>query len=463
MAERLTPQGINTVIVGNNREYFSPIDPHVPDVLKDEFIQSDIDEADMDIMCHGDNKIVLLPKIVDPAFISDISRLFRYKNVHVYNPHDNGSGLSKNILQDSHVYGMVIASLRVSSDPKVVPWGHTRQYQELIDALKAEKVIFSTPETPTRNALWTTEYIDTKIGSREILLRAKEKNPKIKIPEGFVCADVNSAMQIADYFLGTNRGVVFKANLGAAGIGVHVFPPSEFDRNISANRAKIEAKVKINPLLTSGPVIVEEYIQPNFSHHGVFPSVDSIVRPDGRVDVQAVNAMVIHYDDEAVGFYGCMLGRGLFTARQSRKLKQMSEAIGQELSKLGYIGWYDVDYILSQAGDFYTTECNLRRTSICYMLDLAELLFGEDYETKMAMRSNDKYMRPNIQGLSYVDLKTSLAPVLYPMDDQQRGVVITQSFRSMYDRGKFGYVSIGKDQEDTRNIELQLDGILSKI
>ncbi|MBI3069927.1 MAG: hypothetical protein HYY87_01315 [Candidatus Levybacteria bacterium] len=72
-------------------------------------------------------------------------------------------------------------------------------------------------------------------------------------------------------------------------------------------------------------------------------------------------------------------------------------------------------------------------------------------------------MRPNIQGLSYVDLKTSLAPVLYPMDDQQRGVVITQSFRSMYDRGKFGYVSIGKDQEDTRNIELQLDGILSKI
>jgi len=53
MTERLTPQGINTVIVGNNREYFSPIDPHVPDVLKDEFIQSDIDEADMDIMWHG--------------------------------------------------------------------------------------------------------------------------------------------------------------------------------------------------------------------------------------------------------------------------------------------------------------------------------------------------------------------------------------------------------------------------
>lgn len=32
-----------------------------------------------------------------------------------------------------------------------------------------------------------------------------------------------------------------------------------------------------------------------------------------------------------------------------------------------------------------------------------------------------------------------------------------------YNRGKFGYVSIGREQEDTRNIELQLDNILSKV
>lgn len=87
MTERPIPSGINTVIIGNNREYFSPIDPHVPDALKDEFVQSDIDEADMDIMWHGDNKIVLLPKVVDPAFVNDISQLFKYKNAHIYISH----------------------------------------------------------------------------------------------------------------------------------------------------------------------------------------------------------------------------------------------------------------------------------------------------------------------------------------------------------------------------------------
>lgn len=322
MAECLSPTRINAVIVGNNREYFSPIDPYVSDSLKDEFIQSDIDEADMDIMWHGDNKIVLLPKVIDPAFIADVSRLFKYQNVHVYIPHDKGIGLSRNIAQDRQLYGVVANSLRISPDPKVIPWGYTPQYQELVDTLKTEGVIFSTPETPLHNALWTPEYLDTKIGSREILLRAKAKNSDIKIPEGFICADINSAMRIAEYFLETNRGVVFKANIGAAGIGVNVFPPSEFDRNIEDNRAKIDAKIRANSLLTTGPVVVEEYIPPDFSHHGVFPSVDSIVRPNGTVDVQAVDAMVIHHDDEAVGFLRMCIGQRFIYKRAEYKVKK---------------------------------------------------------------------------------------------------------------------------------------------
>lgn len=389
MTERLVPTGIHTIIVGNNREYFSPLDSNVQDELRDEFVQSDIDEADMDIMWHGDNKIVLLPRNIDPDFISDVPQLFGYKNIHVFVPHDRGVGLSKNILQDPQTYRVVEDSIRTSHEINLIPWGHTPQYQELADRLRNSGLIFSTPETPGEDSLWVPEYLDTKIGSREVLLRAKEKTPDIKVPE--------------------------------------------------------------------------EYIPPDFSHHGVFPSVDSIVSPDGTVDVQMVDAMVIHHDEDEVGFYGCVLGRGLFTEDQNKKLKEMSTAVGRELAKIGYRGWYDVDYILSRSGDFYATECNLRRTSICYMLDLAKLLFGENYENKMAMRSNDKYIRPNMKDLSYRDLKAILEPVLYPMAEQQRGIVITQSFRAMYDRGKFGYVSIGEDQNDTRNIELELNRLLKRV
>lgn len=463
MKERAPISGINTIIIGNNREYFSPLDSSVPQGLRDEFIQSDIDEADMDILWHGDDKVVLLPEAIDSAFLSDVSNLFGYKNVHVFSPHDRGIGLSRNVLQDSQVHKSIVDSLRSSSTASIIPWGQTPQYQELIDELRAGGSVFSTPETPALNSLWTTEYLDTKIGSREVMLRAKNKNADVKVPEGFVCPSVDSSLQMIDYFLETNRGIVFKANVGAAGVGVLVFPPSEFTKDPKENKTKIEAKIRNNPLLVNNPILVEEYITPDFSHHGVFPSVDSIVRPDGSVDVQAVDAMVIHHDEEEVGFYGCVMGKGLYTEEQNEKLADVSRSVGQELARLGYRGWYDVDFILSQSGDFYTTECNLRRTSICYMLDLGELLFGKGFESKMAMRSNDKYISPNIQGLSYLDIKEILSGVMYPIEDKKRGIVITQSFRSMYGRGKFGYVSIGEDQGDTRKIELELDRLLKGI
>lgn len=462
MAERINPVGIETVIVGNNKEYFSPIDPYVPEPLRDEFVQADIDEADMDIMWCGDDKIVLLPEKIDPDFVSDISGLFKYRNAHVYIPHDRGFGLSGNLIHDQETLDAVTRSIQSGNNPQFIPFGHTPQYQRLTDTLRSKGLVFSMPETPNRSALWVPEYGDTKVGSREVLIRAREKNPNIKIPEGFVCSSVEEAMKLVNYFLETGRGVVFKANIGGSGIGVNVFPPSEFGRTSEDNQAKIASKVRKNPLLSVGPVIVEEYVQPDFSRHGVFPSVDAVIRDDGSVNVQAVDAMVIHHDDEVVGFYGCVLGRGLFTPQQNARLKKMGLAVGKELAALGYKGWYDVDFILSTSGDFYATECNLRRTSICYMLDLAELLFGEDFENKMAMRSNDKYIRANLDGISYSDLKQILKTVLYPINDQQRGIVITQSLRSMYQRGKFGYVSIGKDQDDTRDIELELDRLLTR-
>lgn len=470
MAEQQPISGINGVIVGNNREYFSPLDRYIPDTpvaAKAEFLRSDIDEADMDIMWkvdgEGDNKLVLLPETVDSAFVQDVSNTFGYRNVHVASPEDRGLGLSRNIIADPGTYTLITDSLRQSPRPAVIPWGQTPEYQKLTEKLQREGVVFRAPETPERRSLWTPDYLDTKIGSREVLQKARERDSRIKIAEGFVAPNIDTAMQIAGYFLYTKRGVVFKANLGGSGVGVSVFPPTEFGKNQDANHQKIDAIVRQNPLLQAGPMVVEEYIPPNFSHHGVFPSVDSVISPDGSLSVKAVDAMVIHHDAEVVGFYGCVLGKGLFTEEQNQRLKGMSKTIGEELVRLTYRGWFDIDYILSTSGDFYATEVNLRRTSICYMLELGELLFGEDYESKIAMRSNDKYIRPNLAGLSYADLKAVLDPVLYPMGEQQRGIIITQSFRSMLGRGKFGYVSIGTDQDDTRAIEMELDQRLQAV
>lgn len=46
---------------------------------------------------------------------------------------------------------------------------------------------------------------------------------------------------------------------------------------------------------------------------------------------------------------------------------------------------------------------------------------------------------------------------MYPISGEKRGIIITQSIRSKFGRGKFGYSIFGESQDDTRAIEEELE------
>lgn len=454
---------IRTVIIANNREYFSPIDPLVPAAEKQEFVESDYDEADMDIMWHGDDKLILVPRGLDPEFTDDVSRLFGFNNIRFIVPLETEAGLSQDTVNDEQSFQTVLDEISQGINPQIIPWGHTVQFQALLNSISESGVSFRTPETPRPEGLWIPDYLDTKVGSRKFLQELKQKHPdlEVQIPEGFICDSLEDALRRIDYFTSTNKGVVFKANLGGSGIGVQIF---KYEDLIDlSKRAKIESRLRDNQLFQNGQVVVEERIQADFNHHGIDPSVDSMVMEDGSVELQAIDAMVIHHEGSDVGFYGCIGGKDLFNQSQQNDLREFTLLVGQELSTLGYRGWYDTDYILTPEGSFYTAEVNLRRTSMSYVVDIAKLLFGEDWESKIAVRTNDKFIRQNLHGVSYQEIKDSLSGLMYPMEDENRGVIITQSVRSKFGRGKFGYLIFGIDQDDTKAIEEELEIRMSGI
>lgn len=458
MIERMVKkQPVRTVIVANNREYFSSLDVLVPESVRAEFVESDFDEADMDIIWLGDNKIVLLPREIDPEFVADICQLFGFNNIHLIVPRETGMGLSEDIIADREVFQAVADAIKEWPDLQVVPWGHTPQFQRLRENLRRTSAEFRTPETPIDEGLWVPDYLDKKVGSRELMLKAKARHPEldIKIPEGFVCGTVDDALQRVDYFLSSGRGTVLKANSGGGGVGVYIFTPESLDS--PEKIIAMQKKLRENQLFQSDRVVIEERIDADFNHHGTDPSVDAIVREDGSVEVQAVDAMVIHRHGEEVGFYGCIGGKGLFTPEQRQKLLDFTLAVGQELSELGYRGWYDTDYILATDGRFSPTEVNPRRTSMCYVVDLARLLYGENWEEIVSVRTNDKFIRENLYGITYKKLKEILADIMYPINGAKEGVIITESMRSKFGRGKFGYLIFGDGQDRTRELERILE------
>ncbi len=448
---------IKSIVVGNDREFFSPVDKFVPLSQRPEFVESDIDEADMDFMWFGDDKIVLLPRQLDPDFITDISTLFGFKNARLLVPRETDAGLSSDIASDEGVFQELVNEIDRSEDVQVVPFGYTPQFGELVEGLRSRGLNFRTPESPTEDGIRAGEYFETKAGSRELMQRVKDKHPQldIKIPEGYICDTVDDALSKADYFVESGRGVVFKANSGGANIGVNVFKREQLQTPEQVEEMK--AKIRANELFHNDKVVVEERIDVDFDHHGAHPSVDAIVTEDGEVAVQAVDAMVIRHEGEEVGFYGCVAGKGIFDEKQKETLRQFTTAVGEELSAVGYGGWYDTDYILATDGQISPTEANLRRTSMSYVVELAKLLYGDNWEEVVSVRTNDKLIRQNLHGITYAQLKDALADIAYPMDENREGVVITESMRSKFGRGKFGYAILADGQDRTRELELLLE------
>ena len=450
------PPAIKTVFIANGREFFSPIDRFVPKAHKAEFIQTDNDETDPMIFEHGDDKIVFVPQQIDKTHIHDIATLFGMKNSTIVMVPGKGEGLSKDILHNKKVLSTIEQIIEESGpEVQVVPWGHTSQFHELHNALRQKGLQFKTPETPLDKAEWHPDYANTKLGTREILKRVQITHPEldIHIPEGFPCPDLDSALRIAKYFAADGRGIALKANLGAAGVGVFVFSPKEYNLSTTEGWNAMVSKIQNNELLKSGPVIVEEYILPDFTKRGVFPSVDTLIKPDGTVEIQAVSAMGIHRDGNELEFYGSTMGHGLFTKEQDAYMRAINNAVGEEHAKLGYRGWFDTDFILAADGKLYLTETNVRRTGTTYMVDLAKRLFGDNWENQMAMIANDKYIRPHLSGVSHTQLKETVSDLLYPIKGQKRGIILTQAMRTMLKRGKFAYAAIGTTQEDAENIE----------
>lgn len=452
-----------TIFIGNGREFFSPIDQYVPTAHKEEFVQTDSDETDPMIFELGDNKIIFVPQSIDAGYIQDMVDLFDFKDVAIIRPPETGSGLSKDILSDKETYEMLRDAIAQGGpDVKVIPWGQTPQFEELHKQLRQEGLLFQAPETPMDYARWHPDYTNTKLGTREILQRTQQAHPEldIRLLEGFPCPNIDTAIDIAKYFVATGRGIVLKANLGAAGIGVFVFSPKEYDFSTPEGWAAMESKAKENGLLKNGPVIIEEYITPDVQQRGVFPSVDTLITPDGTPVVQAVSGMGIHRTGDEVEFYGSTIGHGLFTDEQDAYMRAVNIAVGNEHARLGYRGWYDTDFILAEDGKLYMTETNVRRTGTTYMVDLARKLFGDNWENKMAMIANDKYIRPHLAGLSHDNLKVILSELLFPIQGEKRGIILTQSMRSMLGRGKFAYAAIGSTQEDAELLEKQLEELL---
>jgi hypothetical protein len=151
-------------------------------------------------------------------------------------------------------------------------------------------------------------------------------------------------------------------------------------------------------------------------------------------------------------FYGVLVSKDLYDTPWKEPLFNAGRQIACEIQRLGYVGHFDLDAIVDDADRVFLVEINTRRTGGTHVHEFGWHVFGPDYLDQVTLLSNDAISTGQID--QFEDLVEIVADLLYPISNQERGIVITGT--SALKAGEFGAIVVGQSTADVQDLMEQL-------
>jgi len=245
------------------------------------------------------------------------------------------------------------------------------------------------------------------------------------------------AAQVAAWFLERGESCVVKADQGAGGEGLSVFKP---DAEVKTLQDILEV-LDANPYLDNDLLVAEQFITADVSVGGGSPSPDLYVPPPGagEVELACLSAQTLAENGE---FIGVEIHSDVLPEKLTLALRQDSLIIAQVMREMGYVGPFDIDFVIGQDGQVYMVEFNMRRTGGSHAHDAASHLFGRDYTKRAVVLTANKPVA-EAGPISFDTLYESLRDLIYPMGRRDAGLILTNV--SLLKYGSFGYILLAPD------------------
>jgi hypothetical protein len=415
------PTPIKTIIVANICEFYIQLFSRFHEnEIESSWIEPSHAECDMALLWTGDDKLVIVPTPPDKNFISDLFNIFGFENTHVVSPANASESICEDIENDHEFFDFLVQVVKGSEVPQIISWGATKQFYNLLYRLEQAGGKFTAPEIPLQDDYWIVPYLDSKCGFREICTKLSRKISEIIIPPGLVCANIEMVTAIVKSGYLQNGGIVVKSNQGVGGYGTLLYRREKFRGSFNFEK-NLYTCMKLMPIFFETTLIVERYIESHPWSAISSPSIQGVVHPSGDVEILTLAGQIV---DQGGRYIGAIISPDLFRPLLDKKLRCIGYAVGQAAAKLGYRGVFNIDTILGNDGQVYCIEINARRTSVKYILDMVEILFGPNAISKSII-TNERFASKILRNLTYSDVRSLLSEYLFPMRGKPVGVIIT--------------------------------------
>ena len=437
---------IDTIFFANLSEIAKPLAKLMDKKMSLHEIMEDHYLCDRFVFFNEDKHMLVTPFALDQDFVNYSKQILKMKNlINVY-PKSITDSLSNAVLKDIKLLNQIISVIKHNPKIRLISYATTPEFTNLISYFKSLNLKFQTPEMAVVGNEWTGPFFDSKSGFRQGVNYVGGNFPEM--PEGIICDGIDDVKAWAEYFLTKeNSGCVIKSNRGLAGAGLKIIKRSDIgDNNI---------RQYLNQNLTENywkkdMVVVERFIEADHHICGGFPNIEMKINGNG---VETLYYCGMRVTDQGQ-FLGVEIGKKAVPLFVKRATRRAAVKYGQFLQKAGYKGFYEIDWVISKKKELFPVEANLRRTGGTHVYETAIRLLGDDFQDNYYITATNIQSASKIKNIDFKSLKNQLKPILYPINNQKRGVIIT--IYSYLIKSKIGYMVIGNDKKDALSIENNL-------
>lgn len=355
------------IVVVNTVEAFSDIILNVSSLLERKQRLNNETRLDARALYWENGNILLITsEPVNPLIIQQ-SRLVFDGNINNVSPSFKSMSLSRDILSDHELLEHIIKIVKENPHIKIESYAFTKDFKNLLEVLNKKTFFVERDDN-----LFITQYLDSKIGSRLALLQVAEI--KNFLPNSIIVNDHKELKKVCEYWKKTHGTLpVIKANKGESGWGTLIL--DDLDELKEVENTDFEDGVWKNELL-----LVEEKIKTKIS-----PSIEYFLYPDKSEYLYTCSQRLVNGTE----FEGVILGSGYLSESVEEELKRIGFLIAENFRKIGYRGFFDIDFVLDAYEKPFIIETNMRRTGGTHIYKTLQKIFGSHWEEEGVALSND--------------------------------------------------------------------------
>ncbi len=366
--------------------------------------------------------IVITPRLISNSFKKYVESLANV-SLSVVSPHNKTHSICKNIIADKKLFARLVKAAK-QRENNIALYGYvsTPQLHFLVQAFESKGITVELTENTPKQSLWCVDYFGSKAGFRSIFAEY--------MPPGFVCFSLEHAVQKARYIYKKKRAVVIKTNRGSSGNGTIIIkndPHPDFFSLLSKDS-----------YWKSQPIVVEEYINTSKETTCPFPSIEGFIDEKGKISFPYYCNMIVTKDGE---FYGMVMHEKSVKTSVVRKIKKITQCIGETYAKAGFRGTFDVDFLFD-GKRLYANESNTRTNGGTDTYCLIHTLVGDAFLSARYVLSN------------YVDVNWKKKYSLFELLEQFKSILYNKKTKTgliigseqVLEHNGFSFIIVGKNK-----------------